>query len=341
MSDHKITIVTIKNIRAHPNPEVDRMEITDINGWQCIIPKGQFSLGQKAIYIEPDYLVPTDRPEFEFLRQEGKSQCRITVRKFKQVYSQGLVIPIPNDLKDLPEGTDVMKELGIERYETPVEKSTYGNFVKAPSTIFTPKFDVESYQRYSGMFKEDEDVIFTEKLHGASARYVFAKDESGEYKQFVGSRNNWFEEDKKNIWWMAFRQNPAIGQWCQNNPDHILYGEVFGQVQNLKYGAKCNQIFFNVFAIMYNAQWLNHNMAFGLIDGFTFNEQKLEWVPILYQGKFNEQLAKDLAEKDSSIVGANHMREGVVITPMIEQCNELIGRKILKIVSNRYLEKSK
>lgn len=34
------------------------------NGWRAVVKKGQFAPGD--IYIEPDYTVPTARPEFSF-----------------------------------------------------------------------------------------------------------------------------------------------------------------------------------------------------------------------------------------------------------------------------------
>jgi tRNA-binding EMAP/Myf-like protein len=185
MSTHEIAIVEIDHIEKHPNPEVEKMEITHIWGWQCCIGKDQFKVGDRAIYVPPDYLCPLSRPEFAFLRNEknaGETMVRIKVRKFKGALSQGLIISVPEELKDLPVGSNVIEQLGIERYEPPLEKSTYGMFVGAPSGLYCPTFDVESYQRYRELFKDGEEVIATEKLHGclhASTPVMLA---NGEYR---------------------------------------------------------------------------------------------------------------------------------------------------------------
>jgi len=176
----------------------------------------------------------------------------------------------------------------------------------------------------------------TEKLHGANSRFCVAKNSDGELVQFCGSRTNWLKEDEKNIWWMAFNQCPAIGAWCQAHPEQILYGEIFGQVQGLKYGAKVNDIFFAAFGVLNKNKWLNFEEA-----RKSVNEYEVPWCPLLYSGPFDIEKIKELAEGDSSWPGANHMREGCVILPQSERTDSELGRVQLKLVSNRYLEKSK
>jgi len=334
MSTHDIDIIEIGEIFPHPDPEVTKMELTHIGGWQCCVGKGDFKKGDKAVYIPPDFLVQTDHPSFTFLKREGKSQERIRVKRLRGAISQGLIIPVPNELAHFPVGTNVIEQLGIERYEPPLPKSTSGDFIGAPSGLYCPKFDVENWQRYNTIFAINELVHVTEKLHGASSRYTFAKNADGEEFQFCGTRINWMKEDDTNIWWMAFNQCPAIGEWCRAHPEQIIYGEIFGQVQGLKYGAKKNDIFFAAFGILNKTTWLDFDDARNSAGGYT-----VPCVPLLYSGPFDIEKIKELAEGDSSWPRANHMREGVVILPDKERTNPEIGRVQLKIVSNRYLEK--
>lgn len=336
MSTHTIEIVQVGPIEKHPNPEVTRMEFTRIWGWQCVVGKDQFHEGDHAVYIPPDYLVPLDRPEFAFLKKpdDTKQKERIRVRRFKGTLSQGLLIPVPAALDYLPVGVDVLEALGVERYEPPLPMSTSGMFVSGPSNLYTPKFDVENYQRYKHLLTEGEPVIFTEKLHGASAKYCFAQNKDSVMEQFCGSRTNWMAKDDKNIWWQAFDQCPAIGEWCRSNPGKLLYGEVFGRVQSLKYGAGKNDCFFAVFAILDHDRWLDWQKLLQSVSAAP----GLVTVPLLYSGPFNEKHAMIWAEEDSTWPGANHMREGVVIVPAQERVSDEIGRVCLKVVSNRYLE---
>ncbi len=335
MSQHAIEIIEITTVEAHPNPEVERMELTRIWGWQCCIGKGQFKPGDRAVYVPPDYEVPLDRPEFDFLKRvDSKEYERIRVRRFKGAYSQGLLISVPPALAHLPVGANVMDDLGIRRYEPPLSFDTAGDHVPAPVGVYAPKFDVENYQRYPDLLQPGEITIVTEKIHGANGRFTFAKNQSGQAEQYVGSRNNWMKETDSSVYWQAIKQNPGIGDWCRANPDKVLYGEVFGNVQILKYGAKRNEIFFCAFAILDKMRWLDYDEMTQSITPFG-----IKGAPHVYTGPFDPAHILPLAEADSRWPGANHPAEGVVITPVHERISETIGRLCLKAVSNRYLEK--
>jgi len=112
-----------------------------------------------------------------------------------------------------------------------------------------------------------------------------------------------------------------------------VYGEVFGQVQNLKYGSTDGKIFFAAFDILRGNQWLDFDEAHAI-------GAPLPWVPLVYRGPFDKEKIIELAEGDSSYPGANHYREGVVIKPVNERTDRRIGRVQLKVVGNRYLSKS-
>lgn len=328
MSMHEVLVIEIGEIFPHPNG--DKLELIQVWGWQCCIAKGQFKTGDKAAYIEPDFLCPLDRPEFSFLRKKDstKTKERIKVRRLRGELSQGLIIPLPAHL-DVPVGTNIITELGVERYEPPEDMSTGGDFVHGPDGLYCPKFDLENYAKYGKhCFVEGEPVVITEKLHGSSSRFLWH-----DGQQFCGSRKNWMEEDEKNIWWKVFKSDPGIKSWCEANPSKILFGEVFGQVQTLKYGAGRNDLFFAAFAMLDKQEWISYK---DIAD--SLKEHNVTLAPLLYRGPLDEKMAKELAEGDSSWLGANHMREGVVIVPEIERTHRKVGRVALKLVSNRYLE---
>ena len=50
-------------------PGYDRVESACIGGWRCIVPKGQFHVGDPGIYFEIDSRVPSDNPAFAFLEK--------------------------------------------------------------------------------------------------------------------------------------------------------------------------------------------------------------------------------------------------------------------------------
>lgn len=75
------------------------------------------------------------------------------------------------------------------------------------------------------------------------------------------------------------------------------------------------------------------------LDGLRGTICTNDMVPNLFVGSFDPSMALDLAEQDSSLC-PGHCREGVVICTQKDQTCHEIGRLQLKIVSNRYLERS-
>lgn len=48
-------IAEINDIKPHPN--ADKLELAYIKGWQCIVGKGEFKVGDKVLYIQPDAVI--------------------------------------------------------------------------------------------------------------------------------------------------------------------------------------------------------------------------------------------------------------------------------------------
>lgn len=318
MSTHEVKVIRINSIEKHPN--ADTLGLVRIGDYTCCVRLSDFNVGDLAAYIEPDYVVP-DNEQFLFL----KGHTRIKCKRLRGVMSHGLLINAPAGSK---EGDNVMDVIGITRYEPQIQNRclTKGENERPPRGDY-PVTDIESLRKYNDLFKEGEKVIVTEKIHGANGRYIFLDD-----KFYCGSHRNWKKEDAGNLWWMAAKQNPWIEGFCRNNPGTTLYGEVFGQVQDLKYGAKKDECFFAVFDIWKSGRWLNYTEMHELGMDLTF-------VPTLFIGEFNKELVLKMSNGDSLVKGANNIREGVVIKPYFERFVDEIGRLQLKVVSDNYLER--
>jgi len=325
MSIHTTEVIEIKEILPHPN--ADTLGIVQSHGWNVCVKLGDFQVGDLAAYIEPDSLVP-DTEQFQFLKKSNKSKWnRIRVMRLRGYISMGLLVLAPQGAK---EGDNVMELMGIEHYEPPVPMSTGGDNENPPIGWY-PKYDVENFRRFNDILHNNEEVVVTEKIHGCNARFMWHNN-----RMWAGSRTNWKKEDSKNLWWQALKQNSWIQEWCQLLPDYVLYGEVYGQVQNLKYGTKAGEVKFAAFDIWQNKCWLPYDQAQHLSNGI----KNFQWVPLVYKGPFDIKLIYNFAEQDSSIEGASHMREGVVIKSLEERNDAQVGRVQLKVVSNRYLSKS-
>ena len=98
-----------------PIPNYDRVEHARVGGWWIIVQKNQFKVGDKALYIETDSLVPSNDERFAFL---DKKHYKVKTIKMCKVYSQGLLMPIDvfPEIKDKDVHEDVTNTIGIKYY---------------------------------------------------------------------------------------------------------------------------------------------------------------------------------------------------------------------------------
>lgn len=95
-------LVTVRTIDAIDAIEgADQIVAATVDGWQVVVKKGEFEVGQKCVFFEIDSFVPANRKEFAFLAargtkldDEGKERCRLRTIKLRGVISQGLALPV-------------------------------------------------------------------------------------------------------------------------------------------------------------------------------------------------------------------------------------------------------
>jgi RNA ligase (TIGR02306 family) len=317
-STHRAEVVPV-SLKPHTNS--DNLSIVEVFGYTVVVRTQDWLGKDKGIYICPDSIVPTDKQGFAFLKREGRDIERIKVKRLRGILSMGLLIPCPDDAQI---GEDYAEQLGITRYE-PEMKLITGENTSAPP-IVTFKYDVDTIYRYNHLFNVGEPVYISEKIHGANARYTFSNG-----KMYCGSRSLWKLEYEHNLWWKVYYNTPAIKTFCEAHPDYVLYGEVYGpQVQDMPYGKSCPT--FAAFDILHQGKWLNTHDFLFLCKLF-----EVPTVPkIAIDFPFDFDKIKEMANGPSTIEGANHCREGVVVRPMIERSDPRLGRLVLKAVGEDY-----
>jgi RNA ligase (TIGR02306 family) len=202
-STHKSEVVEVNLI---PHTNANNLSIVSIfnGGYTCVVNTKDWESKKKAVFICPDSLVDTTCPEFSFLAGEAKydadsnlggSYARIRAKKLRGVPSYGLLVPVPNDTEL---GTDMAEIFGVKHYEPVVAQSSNkdktgfysGGETASGPTVLSPKYDLDSFQRYAKqVFVDEEPVVVTEKINGANARYVY---ENGQ--MYCGSHYEWKKE---------------------------------------------------------------------------------------------------------------------------------------------------
>ena len=241
-----------------PIEGADAIECAIVNGgWPVVIRKGEYQVGDVAIYLEIDSWVPHKLAPFLSKGQEpreynGVKGERLRTVKLRGQISQGLLLPltIPSNYDEEPAyvhepvgdqsrcyilynnlGDDVTEELGIQKWEPPIPAQLQG-MMKGNFPHFIPKTDQERCQNLrKEIFEEHKGETYevTTKLDGSSMT-VYVKD--GEIG--VCSRNIDLKETEGNSFWKAAREqgivDDAMLAICfQHGKEYAIQGELIGE----------------------------------------------------------------------------------------------------------------
>lgn len=320
MSTFKVEVVALPPFTKHPN--ADSLFITSIYDYPVIFNAANgYKEGDLVAYIPVDSVVPMTE-EWAFLGDSTRSH-RIKAKKLRGIFSMGLLVRAPEGCQV---GEDIANRLGITKYEPPEPAFMGGENEKDPG--FIPCYtDIENYRRYRHVLNEGEPVVLTEKLHGCNARFTYHTETD---RLWVGSRSCIKKEDANNLWWKV-AEIFNLRERLKTAPNKVFYGEIFGQVQDLKYGAKTTEYFLRMFDVfdVQTGRYLDFDDAQALIE-----KVGLTSVPVLYRGPWNKQLL-ELAEGKSTL--AEHVREGFVVRPVKERYSNEAGRVIFKMIGEGYL----
>lgn len=332
------SIQTVADLQ--PIPEADLIEVATINGWKLVVKKGQFCIGDLAIYCEIDCMLPI-REEFEFLRKSSykkigdKEGFRLKTIRLKGQVSQGLLLPIdtlkpliyPHHYKALKAGDEVTEALGIWKYELPIPAQLVG-VMRGNFPNFIPKTDEERIQNLTTVYPNFQKNKFyvTEKLDGSSATFYYNNGLFG-----VCSRNIDLFEDAENSFWKVARQLD-LETILSTLGNYSFQGELIGEgIQGNPYKLKGQQVhFFNAYNID-GQHYCDYETFKGFMESFN-----LQHVPVL-----NESFALPdtideliLSAEGKSVLNEQTEREGLVI----RSHNRNIS---FKVISNKFLLKEK
>lgn len=327
MSKLIVEVVEVKEVKPHPH--ADRLEIVVVKGWQVVVGKGDFHTGDKATYFPPDVVLPQDTSDRMGVTQY-LSNGRIKAVRLRGEPSFGFLYKSNEALKDTPIGANVSSIFGATKYVPPKKFSAGDAAPDIPE--FQRYTSIEHLSNFPDVFELDEPVSVTEKLHGTNCRVGRIQGEmcAGSHK-VIRKRPKGDLAD--NVYWYPWSLKAVreLFTLLPESRDCILYGEVYGKVQELTYGLS-NAIGFRAFDLMIGGHYLDP-------DDFHQWCMKagVEFTPILDVIPYKLDEIKGLASGRSTVVGADNIREGVVVKPVVERTHPKIGRVILKCIGAEYM----
>jgi len=265
-------------VKITPIEGADAIETATVLGWEIVIKKGEYQVGDLCCYIQIDTILP-EKPEYEFLRDR---KFRVKTIKLRKQISQGLIVPLPAG--EWKEGDDLTDVIGVKKYEKVDNNPTRYQKPRKPKTWygrllynlkynflgkmfpFLLKGDRSDFPKNLVPITDEERIqnipkvlhthagktfILSFKLDGSSITIIHNKF-LGRSKYRICSRR--FElHDKNNDWHRVFantnfkRHIQTLVKYYGTN-DIIVQGEAIGKFNGNHHGLKSDEIkLFNIF----------------------------------------------------------------------------------------------
>ena len=348
MNSNLATIQKIIDIQ--PIEGADAIEVATVLGWEVVVKKGEFKIGDLCVYVAIDSVLPEGPEAFEFLR---RTRFRIKTVRLRGQLSQGIVFPMSMLVMSMVEdgetvgikfdtdneGADVTDLMGVTKYEKPVPSELAG-VMKGDFPIFLHKTDEQRVQNLNKIFSNEElmslEYVATEKIDGTSHTDYLNNGTFG-----VCSRNLDLEDYEGNVHWELARKLQIPEKLEDLGLNLALQGEAVGPSTNIKYGLKEHKLLY------FDAFDIDSHSYYGPLEFIELMAQlELPTVPILDIGRTLPKSLEELIEAADGYSQLDHKqrREGVVYrattVPSIRSLRGMSnGRISFKAVSNKFLLK--
>ena len=336
-----------------PIEGADAIECAIMNGgWPVVVKKGEYKVGDVAIYLEIDSWVPHELAPFLSKGQEpreynGVKGERLKTVKLRGQVSQGLLLPQTIlDEKGLwpltgnPVGHDLTNQLNIQKWEPPIPSQLQGT-MRGNFPHFIPKTDQERCQNLrKDIFETHKDDVYevTIKLDGSSMT-VYVKD--GEVG--VCSRNIDLVETEGNTFWKSAREQNIVDTLlelsAENGEEYAIQGELIGEgIQGNPEKLTGHKFFlFDIYSIT-AGRYLEVDERYSIIDKLNMNGASIEHVPVI-------GIMYSVAKVFSTIDELLEFAEGPSLNPQTKR-EGLVFKSwgsdfSFKAISNSYLLKTK
>jgi RNA ligase (TIGR02306 family) len=166
MSNLIISVATIEKLTPHNN--ADSLELAQILGWQLVVRKGEYKIGDKIVYFPIDTVLPQELSD-RFGVTNYLSKGRIRCAKLRGEPSFGLAVKPENDEWQVGQNVaEYYAALGVKKYKPPVRVTAGDAELEHP--LFMTYTEIENMRNFPNVFKDGEMVVLTEKIHGSNSR---------------------------------------------------------------------------------------------------------------------------------------------------------------------------
>lgn len=342
MGNKNRKLVSVQKIaEIKPIRNADKIEVAVVLGWNVVVKKDMFQVGDKVAYFEIDSFLPI-KPEYEFLRNSsykkdalGTEGFRLRTAELRGVISQGLILPLDEQYKSLDIGTDLTKEFGVILYEPPVDLSG-GEKIALKFHSRISKTDELRAQSAPELLEAliGKPYYISEKIDGQSLTLV---KEGNNIRVFF--RDSEVLESEESFVWNRLNELGIINMLKNSPEDIFIQGEWYGErIQKNRLKVKgIHYKFFNLGEpktgkVYSYTEW---NDILNRIDP----NGVLKHVKIIEEGDSFDYTLEELQDLSKGNYEGAGQREGIVIRPQNEESVKGLGRLSFKVINNKYLLK--
>lgn len=342
------SIRTVASLR--PIKKADNIEVATIDGWDVVVKKGDFNVGDKCVFFEIDSFLPYDDERFAFLQKigvrtfEGKKGMRLKTIRLRGQLSQGLVlktelfdVEIKKILATL--NNDLTEAIGVLKYETPIPMHLRGQVVgKLPWQI--KRTDQERLQNIVNLVADEvtskSQYEVSIKLDGVSCTFFKMGDHIGVASRTMEYKDN--EENNGNVFVKVFRSLNIRELFSKVEGDFAIQGEIMGP------GIRGNREELGTLTFFAFDVWDVKQMHYVCPEErqrfLTHHFPLIRHVPVVFSNVelsnlcSHENVLRDLLAQAEGPSLYNKTREGLVF-------KRTDGFFSFKVISNTYLENEK
>jgi RNA ligase (TIGR02306 family) len=339
MSERKLaSIQTILSLT--PIEGADAILLAKVLGWELVVKKTEFQVGDKCVYFEIDSVLPIATWN-DHLRKDPAKPLRIKTIRLRGQLSQGLAMPlsiIPSGEYEV--GQDVTQLVGVTKYE-PVVPAHLSGMAKGNFPAFLHKTDETRLQSEPRVLDEAISkglvLVGTLKMDGTSFTAYRRDADFG-----VCSRNLDLKETEDNAHWRMARKL-KLEEILRSEPRNLsIQGEMVGPgIQGNRMGFK------EVDLYLFNLYDIDTGKYAGYNELVEFGQKhNIKVVPLVAQKDFGFGETATVSKMLEVALALNYDNgtpaEGIVWRSACETYSEVLkGRMSFKTISNRFLEKYK
>lgn len=267
-----------------PIEGADKIQLARIQGWQSVIKKDEYKVGEQVIFVPIDTVIqPAEWNKFLWDKNDPNKPIRVKTIKLRGVISQGIIFPttlinaqeIFDHMDDADEDVSIAGMLGITKYEKPIPAKLAGDALGNFPSHLLSKTDEDNLCSNIQVLEELKNVDIVEasiKYDGTSVTYIYNDD-----KFLVCSRNLELKDGDTVYWNIArkYKIEILLKQLHQKYGNVAIQGEIYGN------GIQGNPLKIpDVQFTMFNFKLLDSNTYLHLDDIYLLeNENITKYIP--------------------------------------------------------------